>query len=107
MIDGKAISPQEIRFVRESLGMSSSQFAAVLGVHPTTVSRWENSKKAVVPVEGMAQNVLAGLIRRIENENQAKRTKAAGQEIANALVFAGVLVAIAMLARYAAGEDER
>ena len=86
--------------------MSSSQFATVLGVHPTTVSRWENSPKPVV-VEGMAHNVLTGLIRRMEAAEAAKRARVAGKKVSDALLVAGVLVALALLVRFAAGDDDR
>jgi len=34
--------PQEIRFLRKGLGLSSLEFAKKIGVDPATVSRWEN-----------------------------------------------------------------
>jgi putative zinc finger/helix-turn-helix YgiT family protein len=36
------LTPQEIRYLRKWLGHSGADFAAVVGVTPETVSRWEN-----------------------------------------------------------------
>jgi putative zinc finger/helix-turn-helix YgiT family protein len=39
------LEPDEIRFLRTYLGYSSADFAALLGVTPETVSRWERTSK--------------------------------------------------------------
>lgn len=39
------LEPGEIRFLRTYLGYSSVDFAALLGVTPETVSRWERTSK--------------------------------------------------------------
>lgn len=39
------LEPDEIRFLRTYLGYSSMDFAALLGVTPETVSRWERKSK--------------------------------------------------------------
>jgi putative zinc finger/helix-turn-helix YgiT family protein len=36
------LTPQEIRFLRKSLGFSGAEFARVMGKTPETVSRWES-----------------------------------------------------------------
>ncbi len=36
----------EIRFLRKSMGLPAKEFAAVVGVEPSTVSRWENGKQS-------------------------------------------------------------
>jgi len=46
--------PQEIRFLRKYLGLSTKDFAAKIGVSPETVSRWERvdePKSMGVPTE--------------------------------------------------------
>ena len=35
---------QQIQQFRQTLGMTQIQFAALLGTHPSTLSRWEKSK---------------------------------------------------------------
>lgn len=99
---GQVLDPNIIRKLRAHLGLSGSQFATVLGVHPTTVSRWENAKEPVV-VEGMAWTVLAGLAEHMENEKRAaQEAREAGQQIQNALLVGGVLLALAILVTLAA-----
>lgn len=97
-----AIMPAQIRRTREAFGLSSSHFAAVLGVHPTTVSRWENSRGPVV-VEGMAWTVLTALWRRLEEGKGARvAAQKQGEAISEALVFGGVVLALALLVAFAA-----
>ncbi|MEQ1729326.1 MAG: type II TA system antitoxin MqsA family protein [Vicinamibacterales bacterium] len=38
------LTPEEIRFLRKYLGLSSADFAQHLGVAPETVSRWEQGR---------------------------------------------------------------
>jgi transcriptional regulator with XRE-family HTH domain len=40
------IAPDEIRLLREVLGITQQQLALMLGVHPMTVSRWERGSAA-------------------------------------------------------------
>ncbi len=35
---------EQIQQFRKTLGMTQQQFAAMLGTHPSTLSRWEKSK---------------------------------------------------------------
>lgn len=39
------LTPDEIRFLRKSLGWSSADFARRMGVTPESVSRWENGRE--------------------------------------------------------------
>lgn len=96
------LRPDQIRQTREALGLSSAQFASVLGVHPTTVSRWENAKGPVI-VEGIAYTVLTALQLRLAQGGRAKvEATQTGEEISNALVFGGVVLALALLVAFAA-----
>lgn len=52
------MTPADLRAAREALGLTQTEFAARLGVHWTTVSRWENgrlpiSKRVAMAVKGM------------------------------------------------------
>jgi len=38
---------EELRFLRKSLGVRSFQFAKMLNVHPTTLSKWENGDQTI------------------------------------------------------------
>ena len=96
---------KQIRRTREAFRLSSSQFATVLGVHPTTVSRWENARSPVV-VDGMAYTVLTALRRRLEASRRAPAAaQKQGEEISNALVFGGTVLALALLVSFAAERE--
>jgi putative transcriptional regulator len=41
------LSGAEMRFLRKEIGFSAADFAARMGVDPSTVSRWENDKDPV------------------------------------------------------------
>lgn len=98
------LMPGQIRQTREAFGLSSSQFAVVLGVHPTTVSRWENAPGPVV-VEGMAFTVLTALRQRLEKDRRASvAAEKRGKEITNALVIGGAILALALLIGFAADQ---
>ncbi|HYN36353.1 MAG TPA: type II TA system antitoxin MqsA family protein [Actinomycetota bacterium] len=43
------LSGGEVRFLRKYLGYSGVDFAALIGVSPETVSRWENKKETMGP----------------------------------------------------------
>ena len=43
------LSGSEVRFLRKYLGYSGVDFAALIGVSPETVSRWENKKETMGP----------------------------------------------------------
>jgi len=43
------LTPEEIRFLRKSLGWSGADFAQHMGVAAETVSRWENGSTAMGP----------------------------------------------------------
>jgi transcriptional regulator with XRE-family HTH domain len=44
----------ELRKVREALGMTQEQLAIALGVAPNTVARWERSERAIPPYLSLA-----------------------------------------------------
>ena len=101
-----AITGQEVRAIREALGLPVMQFATILGVHPSSVHRWESAGKQVVPIEGVPWTVLSALRHRVL-ASKAERVKAAaaGQKASNELATGGVLLALAILLLFAAGKE--
>ena len=101
------IPGNEIRAIRNALGLSIEQFSRVLGVHAVTLNRWELAGPACPVIEGMAWNVLVGLRQRLVTTNApkaaAKEAATAGQEIEQLLVVGGVLVALAALLAFISG----
>ena len=43
--------PQEVRFLRDHLGLSNKEFAELMGVSPEQASRWSTSEPIGVPAE--------------------------------------------------------
>ena len=98
------LSGHEIRAIRQALGLTMAQLALVLGVHPSSVQRWELAGKQTVKVEGVALTVLLALRQRVIDEANGKRVAAAtGREVSNKLATGGVLLALAVLLIFAAG----
>ena len=46
----RALLGQEVRFLRKYLGWSAEYLAAVMGVDPKTLSRWENGRQKIGPM---------------------------------------------------------
>lgn len=96
------IPGSRVKAIREALRLTSVQFAAVLGVHPTTVYRWEAAGDSDVPVDGVQWNVLSALSDRIEHDGQARaEARDVGAEVAKALLVAGAVVALFLLLSFA------
>lgn len=100
-----SILGRDVRAIRERLGLPVMQFATVLGVHPSSVHRWETAGDAAVPIEGVAWTVLSALRHRVLSEGMSRKdTAAKGQEVSNELATGGVLLALAVLLLFAAGK---
>ena len=59
---GVVISARTIRAVRKKLDLNSFAFAAIMGVHTSTVYRWEKSRSATVSVDMLQAEVLTRLM---------------------------------------------
>lgn len=96
----------QIKQIREALGLSAAQFGVVLGVHPSTVHRWEAAGAALVSVDGVPANVLLSLRQKLESGKQAHRQAAViGSDIERALLVGGALIALAALLAWLTGES--
>jgi DNA-binding transcriptional regulator YiaG len=42
--------PDQVKQIRRKLGLTGSKFAALLGVHPVTLRRWEAGLRPVSPM---------------------------------------------------------
>ena len=79
----------------------------VLGVHPSTVHRWEAAGESAVPIEGVPWTVMAALRQRVNHDRTARKAAIkAGEEVSNALATGGVLLALAALLYFAAGDSK-
>src|SRR5689334_15879221 len=93
----------EVRAIREALGLPVVQFATVLGVHPSSVHRWEGAGAQAVPIEGVALTVISALRQRVLQGRRADRVRAAktGQQVSDQLALGGVLLALTVLLAFA------
>ena len=94
---------REVRRARELLGLNATQLAAVLAVHPTTVSRWEHDHAAP---EGAALILLAALTDRagdVPGLVTPEVWASAGRHLLKVLRRDGSLCALAEMARFACG----
>ena len=91
----------EIRHVRKTLGLTVAQFAIVLGVHASSVHRWEAAGPDAVPVDGLAANVLTALRQRVQAGPEAVcAARDTGTRVAEALLIGGTLVGLAVLLEF-------
>ncbi len=79
------LSGKEIKFLRKSLFLKSSEFANLIGVTRTTVSRWENGETppdtsidrlirlTYANKTNQPESVIASLLERFQKEDSAKR----------------------------------
>jgi transcriptional regulator with XRE-family HTH domain len=89
---------QEIRRLREALGLEAFAFATSLGVHPSTLYRWEQAK-GQVKMDPLQSQILERLAATLAKD-QAKRAKEAGEAILAGLLAGGALLGLAALLDY-------
>lgn len=85
-----------VRELREALRLSVTDFAAVLGVHPNSVHRWERLPEA--PVEGMPHALLTALHQRlIVDQTPDESADEVGKRVKRELAIGGMVLALAFL----------
>lgn len=52
------MTPAAVRRARKTLGLSRSRFAALLGVHPVTVKKWERGAQGMRSTAALAIRLL-------------------------------------------------
>lgn len=82
------MSPEEIKHIREYLGVTQEELASILGVTKTTVGRYEIGK--VKPV-GDAEKKLRQLQTSIEDPEQASLLKETIKKVGGIAIIAGIL----------------
>jgi transcriptional regulator with XRE-family HTH domain len=87
----------EIAGLRQKLGFSQVQLAQLLGVHPLTVSKWERG--LLSPTDHQSS-----LLDSFAKAQRSKRD--VGEDVANALAAAGVVVALYLLLRTAVDDSK-
>ena len=88
------MTPAEVLAVRDRLGLNQTQLAQLLGVHPLTVSKWERGLLDPSPHQETM----------LRSFRKAAKNPDIGEEVAKALVVAGVAVALLVLLEAAFGK---
>jgi len=102
-----SLTGTHVRTIRGALGLTIAQLANVLGVHPSSVQRWELAGGQPIKVEGVPLTVLNALRIRVLHEAKGRQLAAAtGQQVSTKLATGGVLLALAVLLLFAAGEEK-
>ncbi|MFN0012206.1 MAG: helix-turn-helix domain-containing protein [Phycisphaerales bacterium] len=104
------LSGDRVRQIREALGMSAPQFSTVIAVHPGTVHRWEAAGASLIPIDGVAAGLLAVLDQRVNHHQMQAadfRPDKVGQEVIQALVVGGALLALGLLIGELVGKGKR
>ncbi len=94
------LTGHRVRHIRDALGMTVPQFSTVIAVHPGTVHRWEAAGDGEVPIDGVAASVLAALdqkVRRNGGPSADFNPEDVGQQVIQALIVGGALLALGLL----------
>jgi transcriptional regulator with XRE-family HTH domain len=87
------LTGKEIRSIREQLGWTGSQLATALGVHQSTVFRWENADKDKIKAEPL-QYALLSTLREQLTKASAKQKRLLSERLLDAQLRGGMLSAI-------------
>ena len=95
-----------LRQLRQELGFDAFQFAHLLGVHVSTIYRWESQDAAEVRMDPLQRQILYTTITRFRH-TAADRKAELGQEILKALLAGGALFGLLVLLEFLKNERPR
>jgi transcriptional regulator with XRE-family HTH domain len=104
------ITGHRVRQIREALGMTVPQLATVMAVHAGTLHRWEASGPEPIAIDGVAANILAALNQKVPpSPTQAAsfNPDEVGQQVIQALLVGGALLALGHLISELVGKGKR
>jgi len=90
-----ALTGIAVATVRKALGLDVFAFSELLGVHRSTIYRWEDSTRVVA--DPLQREILEGLRRYHRLPNGRVAIKALGVNVRRAMVAAGSLAALRVL----------
>ncbi len=88
-----------LRQLREELGMDPFQFALLLGVHVSTIYRWEGQGPGEVRMDPLQRQILQRTIEQFRATNAAEK-EALGKAIVLALLGGGALLGLLKLLEF-------
>lgn len=95
---------EQIRELRDALRLDPAHFAQLLGVHPSTLYRWEAAGDGTVRVEPFQQQILAVLQGQVATPKAA--TEDLGDTILKGLLVGGAMYGLFKLLEAAFSEDQ-
>lgn len=95
----------DITRLRQALGLDASHFAQLIGVHPSTIYRWEAMGDAPIKIEPFQMQLLAVLTRQV-NAVEAASSKALGDAILQGILVGGATFGLFKLLEAVFAEPE-
>ena len=74
------MTPKQIRFRRETLGLTQAELAAVLGVHRDTVGGWETGAISLTAPRSLWIDVKMATLKRKPGRPKKRRQRPAGRQ---------------------------
>jgi transcriptional regulator with XRE-family HTH domain len=99
------VTGTQVRELRLALKMEPAYFAQLLGVHPSTLYRWEAATSAGIRVEPFQQQILAVLQRELGLKTQ--QAEDLGEAILKGLLVGGAMLGLFKLLEAAFSEEPR
>ncbi len=96
---------QSIRQIRTDIGMEPAQFAQLLGVHSSTLYRWENVGAAPVRVEPLQRQLLTVLEQQLAERSTLRARAELSETILKGLLIGGGLLGLFYLLNAAFGAE--
>ncbi|HEX5009437.1 MAG TPA: hypothetical protein VFY71_03475 [Planctomycetota bacterium] len=102
------ITGQDVNRIRAALNLLRADFAEVLGVHPTTVARWEARQGNCIAAAGLPRDLLLALRDQIVVRRwPLDRVRPTGRFVQQCLLREGRLAAVGELIRFASAKPMR
>ncbi len=95
----------QVRELRQSLKMEPTHFAQLVGVHPSTLYRWEAAGEMAIRVEPFQQQIMA-VLKQQTGSPQSKASEGIGDAIVKALLVGGAMFGLYKLLEAAFSEDQ-
>ena len=90
----------EVKALRVALGLTSSEFASLLGTHLSSVYRWESFENQPASIDPLRRNVLVALQHDIQAQVSANQAAELQAAVAKALLLGGGLFALYQLLKH-------
>lgn len=92
----------DIKKLREAMELEAFAFARILGVHVSTLYRWEQSADAVT-MDPLQREILEQLAAKFRSRRAAEK-KELGQKVLAGLLAGGALMGLSFLLGYVTGQ---